>query len=46
VVLEAIPRYPSGSSRKLDRIQNNEDVRDVGLIEESGIRGEIGLVGG
>jgi hypothetical protein len=32
--------------RKLDRIQNNEDVREMGLVEKPGIRGEIGLIGG
>ena len=46
MVLEAVPADPSGALGKLDFIKNNEDVREIGLIEKARERGEIGLVSG
>jgi hypothetical protein len=46
VALETISGYPSGPSGKLDLIQNDKDISEVRLMEKTGIRRKIGLIGG
>jgi hypothetical protein len=46
VILEAIPGYPGRPLGKLDLIQYNQDIREMGLIEKTGVGREIGLIGG
>ncbi len=46
VVLEAISGYPGGPLRKLNVIEDDHDVGEVGLQKESRKRGKEGLVGG
>jgi hypothetical protein len=46
IIFEAIPIDPGSPERKLDLIQNNKDIRLVGLVEKTRKRGEVWLVGG
>jgi hypothetical protein len=46
MAFKAIPGHPGGSLGKLDRVKDNKDVGEMGLVEETRIWGKIGLIGG
>jgi hypothetical protein len=43
---EAIPAHPGCPERKLDAVQDNQDVTKMSLVIKTGERRKIGLVGG
>ena len=46
VIFETVPTEPGGPQRKLDLVQHNKDIRLMGLVEKTGERREVWLVGG
>ena len=46
IVFKAISTHPRRTPRKLHRIQDNENIRQVGFVKKSRKRQEVRLVGG